>query len=63
MKAEPIFSVLCVITMVLGLALLALSDADDVAGTVAGIGAVILGILGTEAQEIKSAIIKSQEAK
>lgn len=63
-KATSILGVLYAAASVIGLVLLVLSvDTDNTTDVVIGTGALILGVLGAEAQSIIKSIEKSREAR
>lgn len=63
MKTDSMLCVLFTTLMFTGVVLLYLSGEDDLIGVVVGMGAVILGVLGLEAQSIQQSITELREAK
>ena len=64
MNSDSILSAHYVVLAILGAVLLVLSVVmDDTIGAVVGIGALIIGVLGLEAQDILKKVAKSREVK
>lgn len=64
LKAASILCVLYATASVIGLVLLVLSvDTDNTTDVVIGTGALVLGVLGVEAQSIITSIEKSREVR
>jgi hypothetical protein len=64
MNLDSILSVQYVVLAILGTVVLVLSVVmDDTIGTVVGIGALAIGSLGLEAQDILKKVAKSREVK